>query len=115
MEPYLERTNSCIHLAKILNASGKCQTNLPTLAKYVHPNGRPLPFLCWSSILGRCTFRECRFLKEGGHLAATDITDDFADKCIDVIRKGVIALSNYGGTGGLPPKKTKGVDGGATT
>ena len=50
MAAYLERTNGRVHLAKLLNAAGKRQTDLPTLPQYVHPNGKP--FLCWSSFLG---------------------------------------------------------------
>jgi hypothetical protein len=78
IEPYLEPTTGCVHLAKILNAPGKCQMDLPKLPKYFHPNG--WLFLCWSSVLGWCMFQECCFLKEGRHLATTDITDDFVDK-----------------------------------
>jgi hypothetical protein len=106
MAMYLERTNGRVHLSEILQAAGKKQTDLPTLPQYTHPNGRP--FLCWSSVLGRCTFRECRFLQQGGHPAAKDITDDFADKVVDTLNKGVIALSGQTSAGGSPPKKQKG-------
>ena len=106
MATYLERTNGRVHLSEILQAAGKRQTDLPTLPQYTHPNGRP--FLCWSSVLGRCTFRECRFLQQGGHPAAKDITDDFADKVVDTLNKGVIALSGQAAAGGSPPKKQKG-------
>jgi hypothetical protein len=108
MQGYLERTHGQVHLAKILTAAGKTQTNLPTLPKYVHTTGRP--FLCWSSILGRCTFRDCWFQKEGGHPLPADITDEFANQVIDVIRKEVI--THGGHPGGTPPKKHKGGDGG---
>ncbi len=50
MSSYLDRTNGRVHLAEILGAAGKKQTDLPTLPQYVHPNGRP--FLCWMSVLG---------------------------------------------------------------
>jgi len=53
MVAYLERTNGRVHLAKLLQAPGKKQTDLPTLPQYAHPNG--CPFLCWSSVLGWCT------------------------------------------------------------
>ena len=106
MLAYLERTNGRVHLAEILNAAGKKQTDLPTLPQYVHPNGRL--FLCWSSILGRCTYRECRFLQQGGHPMAKDITDDFADKVVDTINKGIIALCGPPAGGvSSPPKKQK--------
>ncbi len=105
MAMYLKQTNGRVHLAKFLQAAGKKQTNLPTLPQYVHPNGRP--FICWSSVLGRCTFRDCRFLQQGGHPLAKDITDDFADKVVDTINKGVIAFGGADGQGGSPPKKQK--------
>jgi hypothetical protein len=57
MGAYLERTNGRVHLAELLQAAGKKQTDLPTLPQYVHPNG--CPYLCWSSVLGQCTFRDC--------------------------------------------------------
>jgi hypothetical protein len=111
MQGYLERTNGRVHLAEILAAAGKGQTDLPTLPKYVHPMGRP--FLCWSSILGRCTFRNCRFRKEGGHPLPTDVTDNFVDKVINVIGKGVITSTGH--TGGSPAKKQKGSKAGPGT
>ena len=105
MAAYLERTNGRVHLAELLTAAGKRQTDLPTLPQYVHPNGKP--FLCWSSVLGRCTFRDCRFLQHGGHPAAKDITDEFADKVVDTLNKGIISLCGGGAPAGSPPKKPK--------
>ena len=113
MATYLERTNGRVHLSEILQAAGKRQTDLPTLTQYTHPNGRP--FLCWSSVLGRCTFRECRFLQQGGHPAAKDITDNLADKVVDMLNKGVIALCGQAPAGGSPPKKQKGASEEPTT
>jgi hypothetical protein len=86
MSSYLDRTNGRVHLAKILGAGGKKQTDLPTLPQYVHPNGRP--FLCWTSVLGRCMYRECRFHQQEGHPNPKDISNDFADKVVE----GVIAI-----------------------
>jgi len=105
MAAYLERTHGRVHLAELLTASGKKQTDLPTLPQFVHPNGRP--FICWSCVLGRCTFRECRFLQQGGHPAAKDITDDFANKVVDTLNKGVISLCGTATPVGSPHKKTK--------
>jgi hypothetical protein len=61
------------------------------------------------SILGKCTFRDCHYRKEGGHPLPVDITDEFANQCIDAINKGIIALSGH--QGGSPNKKLKGNDG----
>ena len=105
MAAYLEWTNGCVHLVELLQAAGKRQTDLPTLPQYVHHNGKP--FLCWSSVLGRCTFCDCRFLQHGGHLLAKDITDEFADKVVDTLNKGVISLCGGVTSAGSPPKKPK--------
>ena len=105
MQGYLAQMNGRVHLAEILTTAGRRQTDLPTLPKYVHPTGRP--FLCWTSVLGRCTYRECRFHKEGGHPLPDDITNKFADQVIEVIGKGIIK-QNTGTTGtGSPQQKQK--------
>ncbi len=103
MQPYFDRTGGRVHLAEILDAAGERQTDLLTLQKYVHATGQPS--LCWSSILGCCTFWDCRFKKEGSHPSPTDIPDEFADQVIDVVNKGIATLCNPGG--GSPPKKQK--------
>jgi hypothetical protein len=103
MQSYLLHTNGRVHLAKILAAVEKCQTDLPTLPKYVHPTGPP--FLCWTSVLGRCTYRDCRFRKEGGHPLPADITDEFVNQITDIIGKGVVKPTAH--TGGSPPKIQK--------
>jgi hypothetical protein len=108
MQGYLERSHGRVHLAKILLAAGKTQTDLPMLPKYVYATGRL--FLCWLSILGSCTFRDCRFRKEGGHPLPADIMDKFANQVINAVGKGVI--THGGHPGGLPPKKHKGGDSG---
>ena len=77
-------------------AAGKTQKDLPMLPKYVHLTGRP--FLCWSRVLGKCGYRDCRFCKEDGHPLLGDITEEFADQVIDVIGKGVVSPSIEGGS-----------------
>jgi len=104
MTAYLDRTHGRVHLAEILGAAGKKQTDLPTLPQYVHPNGRP--FLCWTSVLGRCTYHECRFHHLGGHPNPKDITDEFADKVVDTLNKGVISMGRTEPPGS-PLKKPK--------
>jgi hypothetical protein len=107
MHHYLVRTNGRVNLAEILKAAGKRQNDLPTLPKYVHPSGRL--FLCWSSVLGKCTFRDCHYRKEGGHPLPGNITNEFTNQLIDAISKGIIALC--GQQGGSPSKKLKRNDG----
>ncbi len=108
MQGYLEQMIRHVHLAEILVAAGKGQRDLPTLPKYVHATGRP--FLCWSSILGRCTFRDCRFWKEGGHPLPADVTGEFADRVIGVIGKEVVTANGH--TVGSSAKKQKGSEAG---
>ncbi len=100
MQKYLEHSHGRIHLAEILKAAGKTQKDLPTLPKYVHPTQRP--FLCWSSILRKCGYRDCRFRKEGGHPLPGDITDEFAVNFIDLIGIGVVSPRIQWGGGSLP-------------
>jgi hypothetical protein len=80
IDPYLDRYNGRIHLAEVLNVAGKRQQDLPMLPWFCYTNGRP--FLCWNSTLGRCLYRKCRYLREGGHPGPNDVLYDFANKVI---------------------------------
>ncbi len=87
MHNYMVRTNGRAHLAEILDAAGKRQNNLPMLPnKYVHPSG--CPFLCWLSILGKCTLSDCHYCKEGGHPLPGDIMDEFANQLLTPLTRG---------------------------
>jgi hypothetical protein len=103
MDTYLDLTQGHLQLANVLNASGKWQTDLPTLPKYTHPNGRP--FLCWLCILSRCRYRECRFLREGGHPDPANITKGLTNTAFEVLLKGIIARVNQLQSGGSPQIK----------
>jgi hypothetical protein len=105
MDPYLEWYNGRIHLAEVLDAAGKRQTDLPTLPRFCYANGRP--FLCWNSTLGRCMYRECCYLREGGHPGPNNIPDDFAEKVCAVISRGIQARMQPGGGDGSPGTKLK--------
>ncbi len=74
-----------LFLAEMLDAAGKRQTDLPTLPKFTHTNGRP--FLCWNATLGCCTWQDCKFQMDGGHPDCNNITNKFANNCIDVLAK----------------------------
>ncbi len=105
MDPYLKRYNIYVNIPKILTASGKRMSDLPTLPKYCHPTGQS--FLCWNCVLGRC-FRgpRCRFA--WGHLKKSESTDLFADCVTNVISKGVLHYINLPvgeGGDGSPKKK----------
>jgi hypothetical protein len=105
MGPYLEQYNGRIHLAEVLNAAGKRQTDLPTLLRFGYANGRP--FLCWNSTLGRCMYCECKYLREGGHPGPNDIPNNFAKKVCVVIGPGIQKRMQQGGGDGSPAKKVK--------
>jgi hypothetical protein len=105
MDPYLECFNGRIHLNKVLNAAGKCQTDLPTLPRFCYANG--WPFLCWNSTLGCCMYCSCRYLRKGGHPGHNDIPNDFADKVCAVISLGIQTRMQPGGGEGSPGRKLK--------
>ncbi len=105
MDPYLERYFGRLSLAELLDAAGKRQMYLPTLPKFTHTNGRP--FLCWNFTLGRCTWRDCKFKMEGGHPDRNDLTNKFADNCVDILAKGVLACLNIGGGEDHQERNTK--------
>jgi hypothetical protein len=45
---------------------------------------------------------------DGGHPDRNNITNEFANNCIDVLAKGILARMNIGGGGGgSPGKKNK--------
>jgi hypothetical protein len=100
METYLDLMQGHLQLADVLGMSVKPQMDLPMLPIYTHPNGHP--FLCWSCVLSRCTYRECRFLREGGHPDPANIPDDFANSAVEVLSKGIIARVNQLQSGGSP-------------
>jgi hypothetical protein len=52
-------------------------------------------------------YRECKYLRDGGHPGPNDISDNFADKVIGVIGKGIQARMRPGGGEGSPRKKAK--------
>jgi hypothetical protein len=105
MDPYLEQFNGRIHLNEVLDAAGKRPTDLPTLPQFCYANGRP--FLCWNSTLGRCIYRNCHYLREGGHPGHNDIPDDFSEKVCAVISPGIQARMQTEGGEGSPGKKLK--------
>ena len=89
MDPYIENFQGRLHLAELLDAAGKRQSDLPRLLHFTNSDSRP--FLCWNSTLGCCTYRRCKYGQQGGHLGPEDIpnTNKFADQCIAMIGPGV--------------------------
>ncbi len=72
MDPYLRKYNNQINLIGILNVSGKCMTDLPTLDKYCTPTG--MSYICWNSVLGKCYCnKQCTYPR--GHIVKGDMTD----------------------------------------
>ena len=89
----------------MLNKAGKRQQDLPTLPRFFYANGQP--FLCRNSMLGRCMYRKCRYLREGRHPSPNDIPDNFADKVIGVFSAGIQACMQTGVGDEAPGKKIK--------
>jgi hypothetical protein len=110
VDTYLDLRQGSLQLTDVLEASGKRQTDLPTLPKYTHPNGRL--FLCWSCVLYWCRYRECHFVREGGHPDLANITDNFANSAVEVLLKGIIARVNQLQSGGSPLVKKQKSDAG---
>jgi hypothetical protein len=91
---------------------------LPNFSRLREKNRPIYPHYCNTSTLmnarssvGLVFWDDARFAtaasSNGGHPLAKDITDDFADKVVDTINKGVIAVGGAGGQGGSPPNKQK--------
>jgi hypothetical protein len=105
MDPHLERNNGQIHLGELLNAAGLCESELPTLPRFCWPNNQS--YLCWSSTLGRCKFPNFCFRRDGRHPGPNDIPDDFAEKVVRMLAKGIQAQTPTGGGGRLSRKEAK--------
>ena len=59
------------------------------------------------SCAGRACLGDARFHQQGGHPNPKDISNEFADKVVDTLNKGVIAICGTATSGGSPPKKPK--------
>ncbi len=85
--------------------------DLPRLPKY-QESSRWLT-ICWTNVLRGCTYKDCPFKPQGGHVARDDITDGFADAVCDKLGKGVMYVMSQE-QGERTAKKTKTITGGAT-
>ena len=100
MADYVARKGTSVQLTEILDAANKRITDLPTIPEFIQ-NGRPL--VCWSYVLGRCTFHNFSFLC--GHVPKENIPDAFVDKVINMLTLGVTHCIR--GEGGSPRKKVR--------
>jgi hypothetical protein len=105
MDPYLAVQNNRVNINKILAAANKCYKDLPTITKYMTPQGGSAIF--WNSVLGQCTFGwNCVFCC--GHVKPDKISQELADGVCNVIAKGILHLcKNNGGTVPLPAANKK--------
>lgn len=76
------RENQYIQLGAVLRNSNLTFSDLPTLPKYML-NGRNT--LCYNYVLGNCSSKFCNFRASGGHAPVEDITNDFANRMINVM------------------------------
>jgi len=104
MSEYVAIRGYRIKLTDILDGANKRITDLPTIPEFV-ANGRP--FVCWSHILGRCTFDNCQFKQ--GHVPRSAIPDAFADEVVTMLTPGVTAVGARARDqgGGTPDKRPR--------
>ena len=76
------RDNQYIQLGAVLRSSNLTFDDLPTLPKYML-NGRNT--LCYNYVLGNCSSKFCNYKNSGGHAPVEDITNDFANRMIQVM------------------------------
>lgn len=76
------RDNQYIQLGAVLRNSNLTFNDLPTLPKYML-NGRNT--LCYNYVLGNCSSKFCNFRASGGHAPVEDISNDFANRMIQVM------------------------------
>ena len=76
------RDNLYIQLGAVLRNSNLTFNDLPTLPKYML-NGRNT--LCYNYVLGNCSSKFCNFKNNGGHAPVEDITNDFANRMIQLM------------------------------
>jgi hypothetical protein len=105
MDPYLAVHNNGVNINRILAAANTRYEDLPTIPKYMTPQGRST--ICWNSVLGQCTFgRNCNFHR--GHVKSDEISQEFVDGVGNVIAKGVLHIcKNNGGTAPLLAENKK--------
>jgi hypothetical protein len=103
MADYVAARGPQVRLTEILDAANKKITDLPTIPAYV-ANGRP--FVCWTHILGRCTFANCQL--NNGHVPRSAIPDTFSKKVVTMLTPGVNHCVGVGrDLGGSPGKRSK--------
>ena len=84
MADYVAEWGLPVQLNKILDASNKHITDLPTIPEYVN-NG--CPFVCWVHILGRYRFPNCAF--KNRHVPRNSIPDAIAEEVVTILTLGV--------------------------
>ncbi len=77
IDPVLARVRNCFAIWDILRGGNVSINDLPRLPKYQDSSGWST--ICWTNILHGCTYKDCPFKPQGGHVACDNITDGFAD------------------------------------
>jgi hypothetical protein len=102
---------NCFAIRDVLRGGNVLINDLPRLPKY--QDSSRWSTICWTNVLRGCTYKDCPFKPQGGHVARNDITDGFADAVCDKLGKGVIYVMDKK-QGDCMAKKTKTITGGAT-
>ena len=83
-----------------------CGWRLPTLDRFYnattgHTN------MCWSQVLGPCTYTNCYFAARGGHPTREDYTDQFAEKVVAILGPAFKTRMQNMSNGGAKKIKTE--------
>jgi hypothetical protein len=111
IDPVLARGGNRFAIRDILRGGNVSINDLPRLPKYQESSGWST--ICRTNVLRGCTYKDCPFKPQGGHVARDDITDGFADAVCDKLGKGVMYVIGQE-QGERTAKKTKTITGGAT-
>ncbi len=111
IDPVLARVGNRFVIWNILRGGNVLINDLPTLPKYQDSSRRST--ICWTNVLRGCTYMDCPFNPQGGHVTWDDNMDGFVVAVCDKLGKGVMyVMSQEQGEG--TAKKTKTMTGAAT-
>ena len=87
-----------LSLKKVLDAAGVTWDKLPSIQKYITPNGKN--DLCYNWVMGYCQSKHCN----RKHAPKEDVPDVFATGMIDLLQTGFDYMANVEGPAGSKRK-----------
>ena len=100
MKAYLQKFPGYVQILLILEECGVRFYDLPSAGIVDRETGKQC--LCWSYVLGNCTYTTCRFAAKGGH--PETVTDEFVDAVCTVLGPCIKKIMDGGQS---PAKKVK--------